>query len=176
MPSSQTTNKAADTSVRNSDAGSKEENRIPPAVVPTGTSEEKQVAADSLGDVGSKVQQEIGEMTVCCNDGDGTRTLPPRLQRVAPAGANHKHGFHGEAFRPNLDINPSIVAILYIRMNTGQTHLPVFYKRVGGRITSGDEPNSNGLSRWPANSAKFIFFSKTARAMPRYVIDVTASF
>ncbi|GJS51530.1 hypothetical protein Tco_0624892 [Tanacetum coccineum] len=58
---SQTTNKAADTSVRNSDAGSKEENGIPPAVVPTGTSEEKQVAADSLGDVGSKVQQEIGK-------------------------------------------------------------------------------------------------------------------
>nr|GEY53955.1 zinc finger, CCHC-type [Tanacetum cinerariifolium] len=58
---SQKTNKAADTSVRNSDAGSKEENGIPPAVVPTGTSEEKQVAADPLGDVGSKVQQEIGK-------------------------------------------------------------------------------------------------------------------
>ncbi|GJX76545.1 hypothetical protein Tco_0323356 [Tanacetum coccineum] len=43
------------------DAGSKEENGIPPAVVPTGTSEEKQVAADSLGDVGSKVEQEIGK-------------------------------------------------------------------------------------------------------------------
>ncbi|GKB34605.1 hypothetical protein Tco_0879547 [Tanacetum coccineum] len=61
LNSSQTTNKAADTSVRNSNAGSKEENGIPPAVVPTGTSEEKQVAADSLGDVGSKVQQEIGK-------------------------------------------------------------------------------------------------------------------
>nr|GFD39347.1 hypothetical protein [Tanacetum cinerariifolium] len=43
---SQTTKKAANTSTRNSDADSKEENRIPPAVVPTKTSKEKQVAVD----------------------------------------------------------------------------------------------------------------------------------
>nr|GFA25070.1 hypothetical protein [Tanacetum cinerariifolium] len=53
--------KAADTSASNSDAESKEENGKPPAIVPTGTSEEKQVAVDPLGDAGSNVQQEIGK-------------------------------------------------------------------------------------------------------------------
>ncbi|GKF08957.1 hypothetical protein Tco_0043181, partial [Tanacetum coccineum] len=43
---SQTTKKAANTSARNSNAESKKENRIPPAVVPTETSKEKQVAVD----------------------------------------------------------------------------------------------------------------------------------
>nr|GFD20462.1 desumoylating isopeptidase 1-like [Tanacetum cinerariifolium] len=44
-----------------SDVESKEENRIPPAVVPAGTSEEKPVVADTLGDAERKVQQEIGK-------------------------------------------------------------------------------------------------------------------
>ncbi|GJT34952.1 hypothetical protein Tco_0925371 [Tanacetum coccineum] len=58
---SQTTKKAANTSARNSNAESKEENGIPHAIVPTGTSEEKQLAADPLGDAGSKMQQEVGK-------------------------------------------------------------------------------------------------------------------
>ncbi|GJV85123.1 hypothetical protein Tco_1525021 [Tanacetum coccineum] len=58
---SQTKNKATNTSTRNSDAELKEENGIPHAIVPTGTSEEKQLAADPLGDAGSKMQQEVGK-------------------------------------------------------------------------------------------------------------------
>ncbi|GJS99077.1 putative reverse transcriptase domain-containing protein [Tanacetum coccineum] len=58
---SQTKNKATNTSTRNSDAELKEENGIPHAIVPIGTSKEKQLAADPLGDAGSKMQQEIGK-------------------------------------------------------------------------------------------------------------------
>ncbi|GKF06417.1 hypothetical protein Tco_0037085 [Tanacetum coccineum] len=90
---SQTTNKAADTSVRNSNAGSKEENGIPPAVVPTGTSEEKQVAADSLGDVGSKVQQEIGKEFAAMMASGTVRAT--EAATLAPAGPTTCMGYLG---------------------------------------------------------------------------------
>nr|GEX76587.1 hypothetical protein [Tanacetum cinerariifolium] len=48
-----------DTSTTKSDVKSKEENEIPPAVVLARTSEEKPVAADTLGDARIKVQPEI---------------------------------------------------------------------------------------------------------------------
>lgn len=56
-----TTKKVDNTSAKSSDAKSKEENVVPPAVVPAGTSEEKPVANDPLGDARSKVQEEIGK-------------------------------------------------------------------------------------------------------------------
>nr|GEV34612.1 endoglucanase 17-like [Tanacetum cinerariifolium] len=51
----QKTKRVVDTSATKSDVESKEENRIPPAVVPARTSEEKPVVADTLGDAGRKV-------------------------------------------------------------------------------------------------------------------------
>ncbi|PWA87085.1 PPPDE putative thiol peptidase family protein [Artemisia annua] len=56
-----TTKKVDDTSAKSSDAKSKEENVVPPTVVPAGTSEEKPVANDPLGDARSKVQEKIGK-------------------------------------------------------------------------------------------------------------------
>lgn len=56
-----TRKKVDDTSAKTSDAKSKEENMVPPAVVPAGTSEEKPVAADPFKDARSKVQEEIGK-------------------------------------------------------------------------------------------------------------------
>ncbi|PWA49687.1 PPPDE putative thiol peptidase family protein [Artemisia annua] len=53
--------KVDDTSAKSSNAKSKEEKVVPPAVVPAGTSEEKTVANDPLGDARSKVQEEIGK-------------------------------------------------------------------------------------------------------------------
>nr|GEV25519.1 hypothetical protein [Tanacetum cinerariifolium] len=49
------------TTKKGDDPSAKKENVIPSAVVPAGTSEEKQVAADPLGDARSKVQEEIGK-------------------------------------------------------------------------------------------------------------------
>nr|GEY02630.1 hypothetical protein [Tanacetum cinerariifolium] len=91
--SSQTTNKAADTSVRNSDARSKKENEIPPAVVPTGTSKEKQVAADPLGDVGRKVQQDIGKEFAAMMASGTVRTT--EAAALAPAGPTTCLGYLG---------------------------------------------------------------------------------
>ncbi|GKC22290.1 desumoylating isopeptidase 1 [Tanacetum coccineum] len=51
-----------DTSAKNSDAKSKEENVAPPSVAPTGTLKEKPVSANPLGDAKSKVQEEIGNL------------------------------------------------------------------------------------------------------------------
>ncbi|PWA56225.1 PPPDE putative peptidase domain-containing protein [Artemisia annua] len=46
---------------QSSDAKSKEENVVPPTVVPAGTSEEKSVASDPHVDARSKVQEETGK-------------------------------------------------------------------------------------------------------------------
>lgn len=51
----QVSNKSSETSQENS------QNTVPPAVVPAGTSEEKPVVVDPLGDARSKVQEEIGK-------------------------------------------------------------------------------------------------------------------
>ncbi|GJY46724.1 desumoylating isopeptidase 1-like protein [Tanacetum coccineum] len=54
----------------------KEENKVPPALAPAGTLEEKPVAANPLGDARRKVQEEIGNEfatmmasgTLCANE------------------------------------------------------------------------------------------------------------
>ncbi|GJY46722.1 hypothetical protein Tco_0435785 [Tanacetum coccineum] len=71
-----TTKKVDDTSTKNSDAKSKEENKVPPALALAGTLEEKPVAANPLGDARRKVQEEIGNEfatmmasgTLCANE------------------------------------------------------------------------------------------------------------
>ncbi|GJX55683.1 desumoylating isopeptidase 1-like protein [Tanacetum coccineum] len=71
-----TTKKVDDTSAKSSDAKSKEENKVPPALAPAGTLEEKPVAANPLGDARRKVQEEIGNEfatmmasgTLCANE------------------------------------------------------------------------------------------------------------